>query len=457
MLDTENMTTTDDEKVSDVYPGSVADATVFEHAENTNTNNNEVSDTVNENASEESEVLSGEGFPEPRRKIESERMDKLRSYYGKLGEAREIMQAELEATLAGTVVEGEVEAKLYEFSHSWHAIAEEISKYDDLNGRRKKLADGEYHVGQNMVGQSFEGQDLSHADFSAANLQDANFKNAKMVGADFTGADLSGADLSGADLTDSIFAGSKLKGTNFTGANMEGVILRDADIEDAILIDIRMDELAIEELQALVEYLAIYYPHKLNLTRINLSLLDLSRIDLSQVNLKGVDFRGIDFTGVNIADLDLSECIITPQQIAQAIGHMPTPEELKKILAPKKVKKAKKFYIDFTEFLSNGHFKGWIDLTKNSVSTSQIVKAFLKVKNFIAKRPEDKDEIIFEKAKEFHEERIEEERRAYNEEQRKNIEERKQKMLQEQQAEQQAEQQNTSGEKYVPLQLERSR
>ena len=43
---------------------------------------------------------------------------------------------------------------------------------------------------------------------------------------------------------------------------MEGVILRDADIEDAILIDIRMDELAIEELQALVEYLAIYYPQR---------------------------------------------------------------------------------------------------------------------------------------------------------------------------------------------------
>ena len=187
----------------------------------------------------------------------SPRMEKLRAYYAQLGQAREMMDKELEAALSGSTVEGEVEAKLYEFSHSWRSIADEISKYDDLNGRRKNLADGEYHVGQNMVGMDFSGQNLAHADFSAANLQDANFKDAVLTGTDFTGADLSGADLSGADLSDSIFAGAKLKGTNFTGANMEGVILRDADIEDAILIDIRMDELAIEELQALVEYLAV--------------------------------------------------------------------------------------------------------------------------------------------------------------------------------------------------------
>ena len=310
------------------------------------------------------------------------------------------------------------------------------------------LADGEYHVGQNMVGTDYSGQNLAHADFSAANLQDANFKDANLSGADFTGADLSGADLSGADLSDSIFAGAKLKGTNFTGANMEGVILRDADIEDAILIDIRMDELAIEELQALVEYLAVYYPHKLNLRRINLSLLDLTRIDLRQVNLRGVDFTGLDFTGVNIMELDLSECIITPQQIAQALGRIPSAEELKKIMAPKKKKKAKPFYIDFTEFLSNGHFTGWIDLTKNSISTDQLVKAFLKVKNTIAKKPDEKDEVIFEKAKEFHAGRLEEERRAYNEEQKKNIEERKQKMLEEQRAGQERAAKN---ERYVPL------
>ena len=378
----------------------------------------------------------------------SPRMEKLRSYYSQLGHVREVMEQELGAVLAGSAVEGEIEAKLYEYSHSWHAIADEISKYDNLNGRRKNLADGEYHVGQNMVGTDYSGQNLAHADFSAANLQDANFKDANLSGADFTGADLSGADLSGADLSDSIFAGAKLKGTNFTGANMEGVILRDADIEDAILIDIRMDELAIEELQALVEYLAVYYPHKLNLRRINLSLLDLTRIDLRQVNLRGVDFTGLDFTGVNIMELDLSECIITPQQIAQALGRIPSAEELKKIMAPKKKKKAKPFYIDFTEFLSNGHFTGWIDLTKNSISTDQLVKAFLKVKNTIAKKPDEKDEVIFEKAKEFHAGRLEEERRAYNEEQKKNIEERKQKMLEEQRAGQERAAKN---ERYVPL------
>ena len=366
-------------------------------------------------------------------KKSSERLEKLRAYYAKLGEVREEMQRDLEKTLAGSAVEGEIEDKLYEFSHSWRSIAGEINKLDDLNGRRRSLNGAEYRVGQNFAGQDFSGQDLSKQDFSATNLQDANFQGAKLSGSDFTGADLSGADLSGADLSDAIFAGAKLRGTNFTGANMEGVILRDADIEDAILIDIRMDELAIEELQALVEYLAIYYPHKLNLRRINLSLLDLTRIDLRQVNLRGVDFTGLDFTGVNIMELDLSECIITPEQIAQAIGHVPTAEELRKILAPKKKKKAKKFYIDFTDFLSNGHFLGWIDLTKNSISTDQVVRAFLKFKNAIAKKPEEKDEIIFEKAQAFHAERIEEERKAYNEEQKKNIEERKQKLLEEKQ------------------------
>ncbi len=427
-----------------IRPGSVANLS------DDNVEVNEETKTVSETVSDARNVEFQPVVSVVKEKPVSPRMEKLRAYYAQLGQVREMMEQELEATLSGHVVEGEVEAKLYEFSHSWHSIADEISKYDDLNGRRKNLTDGEYHVGQNMVGMDFSGQNLSHADFSAANLQDANFKGATLAGTDFTGADLSGADLSGADLSDSIFAGAKLRGTNFTGANMEGVILRDADIEDAILIDIRMDELAIEELQALVEYLAVYYPHKLNLRRINLSLLDLTRIDLRQVNLRGVDFTGLDFTGVNIMELDLSECIITPQQIAQALGRVPSPDELKKILAPKNRKKAKRFYIDFTEFLSNGRFTGWIDLTKNSISTDQLVKAFLKVKNVIAKKPEEKDDVIFEKAKEFHAQRIEEERKAYNEEQRKNIEERKQKMLEEQQ---QGREKTTSDEKYVPLNI----
>lgn len=398
----------------------------------------------NADATENAENPEPESEVKPVVKKTSERLEKLREYYATLGKVREDMERELEKTLEGTTVEGEIESKLYEFSHSWHAIAGEINRIDDLNGRRRKLDNSEYYAGQNLSGYDFSGQDLSKKDFSAVNLQDANFQNATLIGVDFTGADLSGADLSGADLTDSIFAGAKLKGTNFTGARMEGVILRDADIEDAILIDISMDELAIEELQALVEYLAIYYPHKLNLRRINLSLLDLTRIDLRQVDLRGVDFTGLDFTGVNIMELDLSECIITPEQIAQALGRVPTPEELKKILAPKKRKKAKRFYIDFSSFLQNGHFLGWIDLTKNSISTNQLVSAFLKVKNALVKKPEEKDEIIFEKAQQFHAERLEEERKMYNEEQKKNIEERKQKMLEKTES-------LGNDEKYVPI------
>jgi uncharacterized protein YjbI with pentapeptide repeats len=402
---------------------------------------------VNEMTGDKSEVDTEEKPVEPKVKKSSERLEKLRAYYAKLGEVREEMERELEKTLAGSAVEGEIEGKLYEFSHSWRSIASEINKLDDLSGRRRRLNGEEYRVGQNFSGQDFSGQDLSKQDFSATNLQDANFQNAKLSGSDFTGADLSGADLSGADLSDAIFAGAKLKGTNFTGANMEGVILRDADIEDAILLDIKMDELAIEELQALVEYLAIYYPHKLNLTRINLSLLDLRRIDFSQVNLRGVDFRGMDFTGVNIWDMDLSECIITPDQIAQALGRVPTAEELRRIMAPKRRKKAKRFYIDFSDFLSNKGLKGWIDLTKNSISTDDLVKGFLKVFRAVVKEPEAKDEVIFEKAKQFHAARLEEERQEYNEEQKKNIEARKQKLLEESQNNKSTE------EKYTPIKV----
>ena len=380
----------------------------------------------------------------------TERLEKLRAYYSKLGQIREDMENELAQTLKGEVVEGEIEEKLYEFSHSWRSIANEINKIDNLNGRRQQLDASDYHVGENLAGIDYAGQNLSKKDFSAANLQDANFQNAILSGADFTGADLSGADLSGADLSDCIFAGATLKGTNFTGANMEGVILRDADIEDAILIDVQMDELAIEELQALVEYLAIYYPHKLNLRRINLSLLNLRRIDLRRVNLRGVDFTGCDFTGVNIMELDLSECIITPEQIAQALGRIPSAEELKRILAPKNRKKAKRFYIDFTDFLSDGHFRGWVDLTKNSISTEQLISAFLKMRNTLLKKPEEKDEVIFEKAKAFHEERLAEERKTYNEEQRRNIEERKQKMMESQEK-------TTKEEKFVPIHVDLSR
>ncbi len=398
--------------------------------------------------------VEGEDAPEgavveQKKKERSERLEKLRAYYGELGSIRDAMEEELQKALEGETKEGEIEDKIYKSTHSRKVILEEIKKYDGEHGK-SHVADGEYHVGEVLAGADYTGANLAHADFSAANLQDADLTNANLSGADFTGADLSGANLSGADLSDAIFAGASLKGTNFTGANMEGVILRDADIEDAILMDIRMDELAIEELQALVEYLAIYYPHKLNLLRINLSLLDLSRIDLRQVNLRGVDFTGMDFTGVNIMELDLSECIITPEQIAQALGRVPSLEELQKILAPKNKKKKKKFYIDWTEFLSDGHFKGWTDLTKSYITTEQLVKGFLKVKNALTHHAEEKDEVIFEKAQEFYAERLAEDRKAYNEEQKKNIEERKQKMLEEQQA---GHEKATKGERYVPIKV----
>ena len=381
----------------------------------------------------------------------SERLEKLRSYYEKLGQTRDFMQQELSKVLAGEADSEEIDAKLYEFTHSSTLIAEEINRYDEEHGRTRNHGNGPLHVGQSLIGGDFEGANLVGADFSGATLQDSNFRNAKLSGADFSGADLSGSDLSGADLSDCIFAGATLKGANFTGANMEGVILRDADLEDAILMDIQIDELGIEELQALVEYLALYYPHKLNLLRINLSLLDLRRINLKNVSLKGVDFTGVDFTGVDISGLDLSECIITPYQISQALGRMPDADELRKILSPKKKnKKAKPFYIDFSEFLSNGHFTGWIDLTKGSISTDQLVKAFLKVKGAVTKKPVEKDEVIFEKAKEFYAERVESERKAHKEEQMRNIEERKNKMLEEQQ---QGQERAKKAEKYVPIKV----
>lgn len=377
--------------------------------------------------------------------LSSERLEKLRAYYANLGQVRTDMEAELKKALGGAVVAGEIEQKLYDFSHASHVMLDELNRLDNLDHRRENLDTASF-VGKNLVGWNFSGKDMTQKDFSAANLQDACFSGADLSGADFTGADLSGADLSGANLSYSIFASATLKGTNFTGANMEGAILRDADIEDAILLDIHMDELAIEELQALVEYLAIYYPHKLNLQRINLSLLDLKRIDLRWVNLRGVDFTGIDFTGVNIMELDLSECIITPEQIAQALGRPPAQDEFKRLTAPKNKKKSQPFYIDFSDLLSNGEFKGWIDLTKGSMNTDELVGRFFKIRDLVIKKPEDSDGVIFEKAQAFHAERLNAERKAYNEEQRRNIEERKQKILE-------GQERASKEERYVPIQV----
>ena len=259
-------------------------------------------------------------------------------------------------------------------SESWQAISKQINKYDDSE-KSNRISKDLIFSGKVLQGGNFKGENLENTDFSGSNMQEINLSGANLRNVDFTGADLSGADLSGANLDGAIFTGAKLIGTNFTGAHMHGVKLVDADLQDAILLDADLDNLSIEELQELVEYLAMYYPQKLNLSRLNLTLLDLKRINLKNVNLRGVDFTGCNFFGVNIYELDLSECIISPAQIAQAIGHQPTPEELKKILAPKKrdKKKEKMQGIDFSAlFDSRGGFD-W-DTTKVSTDFNTIFK-----------------------------------------------------------------------------------
>ena len=217
----------------------------------------------------------------------------------------------------------------------------------------KKLEDG-----------NFAGENLENANFSCADLSGTDLSGANLRGVDFSGSNLSGANLSGADLTGAVLSGAVLKNTNFTGANLSGIKFEDIDIEDAILLDIKIDDWALEDFQTLIEFLAKYYPHKLKLTLLNLTLLDLSRIDLSKVDLRGVDFTGCNLTGVDLWGLDLSQCIITPEQIAQALGRVPTPAEMKMLLAPKNKAKRKGWNIDFEDFFNNRKEFGVIDTTK---------------------------------------------------------------------------------------------
>ena len=284
--------------------------------------------------------------------------------------------------------------KLYQNNFSWRAISDiAIKEGEDkisLQSLNRHISGNDYH-GQSLMGAKYTGQNLKHADFSNADLKDADFKNANLEGADFSSADLTGADMSGANLNYATFTGALLKSTNFTGAKMRGVKLKDADIEDAILLDVEMDEIALQELQELVEFLATYYPHKLNLRRINLTLLDLSKIDLTQLDLRGVDFTVCNFTGVNIYELDLSECIISQAQIEQALGRPVTPKELKEILAPKKKKKKNKG-IDLTEFFFAVGPAGIWDARKHpGVRIEDIMRAGKKLYNMFLKR-QDSDE-----------------------------------------------------------------
>lgn len=238
----------------------------------------------------------------------------------------------------------------------------------------------DFHA-KNLENGNFAGEDLQNANFASANLKGINLAGANLRGVDFSGADLTGANLEGADLTGANLSGAKLIGTNLKKVILKEAKLSGADLTDAIFLEIDIDNLSLEELQELVEYLATYYPHKLNLAKFDLKLLDLSKIDLKNVNLRGVDFTGVDFTGVNILELDLSECIITPEQIAQALGRTPSPEELKKILAPKPKKQGKSFFIDMTDFFfDNGIPAGVWDTRRGKGTTFEQI--FNAVKRF---------------------------------------------------------------------------
>ncbi len=341
---------------------------------------------------------------------------------------------------------------MFQNSFSWQAVSQAsgsfqpAASFDDFNFSGKILRGGKYG-GENLQKANFSGSDLKECDFSKANLE----------GADFSGADLSGADLSGANLNGAVFSGARLRGTNFTGAKMNGVLLIDADIQDAILLDVEMDQLAIEELQALVEYLAVYYPHKLNLTRMNLTLLDFSRIDLSRVNLRGVDFTGVDFTGVNVYELDLSECIITPEQIAQALGRMPTPRELRQILAPKKQKRKFKG-IDFSKFFDGRGFVGVLDLSAHpGITIKDLLKAGKQIYDAVARKPDPTDEEILAKFHHEQDERQEAVAKEHNNEVRKIIEGRKQAMLNAKAADYEESTKQRDSSQYEEIRRERAR
>ena len=163
-------------------------------------------------------------------------------------------------------------------------------------------------------------------------------------------------------------------------------------------------------------------------------MLDLKRIDLTQVNLRGVDFTGCDFTGVNIFELDLSECVISPAQIEQAIGHVPTALELKKLLSPKnKKRKSAVKGIDFEDFFSGGSGGFELDTTRIGIDVKNLAKTGKEILKSFHKR--DSDEKIIEN---FDKEKVnnKSERKESNvEELRKTIEQHKKEVLERRQEE----------------------
>ena len=242
---------------------------------------------------------------------------------------------------------------------------------------------------KNMAQGKYAGENFANVKFAMSNLEGADLRNADLRGCDFTGANLKGANLSGANLEGANLSAAQLKEANFKGASLKSAKLTDADIEDAILNDIDIDDLGRANLQELIEYLAKYYPHKLNLRLLNLRLLDLSRIDLRRVSLRGVDLRGCSLKGVKIWELDLSECIITPEQIAEAMGRIPTPEEMRRLLAPKPKQQAGKGGrgIDLSGlFIDDGKF-GVLDLIgAKSLDIGEVLEAGKKILKPLAQK-----------------------------------------------------------------------
>ena len=279
-------------------------------------------------------------------------------------------------------------------SFAWSAVANRKAEVNSATlGLDNFMSNRIEFGGRNLENAKFAKENFENANFSVANLKGVDFSGANLKGADLSGADLSGANLSGADLSGAVLSNAVLKNTNFTEANLTGVVLTDADFDNAILLDITIDAIALEDLQELIEYLAKYAPHKLNLAKLNLTMLNLAKIDLKNLNLRGVDFTGCDFTGVNIMELDLSECIITPQQIAQALGKVPNAEELRRIMAPKAKPKGQKSHgIDISGlFLDDGREAGVWDVRHDEGISVQklvdVVKAGHKVYRRVVKRP----------------------------------------------------------------------
>jgi hypothetical protein len=135
--------------------------------------------------------------------------------------------------------------------------------------------------------------------------------------------------------------------------------------------------------------------------------------------------------------LDLSECLISPEQIAQAIGHIPTPDELAKILAPKRNNKKNKMKgIDFGDFFDSRGGFDW-DATKSGTDMKKIFKTgkeFIKTFQKGDKKDinDDKNQQS-EKEDKTKENDVDELRKSIEEHKRQVLEERKEKQQQEQQ------------------------